>query len=73
MRQAITAESVAAECQEIARRHVALLGWKRGLHAFGRAIGAGARRARALYAKEARRIDAHEYLQIKAAERASLA
>ena len=67
-RSAVSAASVAAECQAIARRHVEIHGWKRGLYQFGRAIDGCERRARAIYSGEARRIEAHEYLLAREAD-----
>jgi hypothetical protein len=52
-------ESLRATALAFIRRH----GWKRGLAAFADALGVTDRRARALYAGEARRIEALEYLR----------
>jgi len=65
---AFSAENLARDVQGIARRYVEHYGYKQGLHLFGRAIGEGDRRARALYAGEARRIEAHEYLLAREAD-----
>lgn len=58
----ISPETIARECQAIARRFAEHYGRQRGLHILGKAIGEGDRRARALLDGEARRIEAHEYL-----------
>jgi len=50
----ISAKTLARDCQEIAARFVEHHGWKKGLHLFGKAIGEGDRRARAIYSGEAR-------------------
>lgn len=68
MKPVISPETVARECQEIARRYVEAHGRKLGLHLFGRAIGEGDRRARAICCGEARRIEAHEYLLARQAD-----
>lgn len=64
----ISAKTLARDCQEIAARFVEHRGWKKGLHLFGKAIGEGDRRARAIYAGEARQILAHEYLLAREAD-----
>jgi hypothetical protein len=66
---AISAEGVARHAQSVARAYVVHHGRKRGLALLGRIVG-GARRARGLYAGEARRIAAHEYLALLEAEAA---
>lgn len=66
---AISAEGVAQHARIIARAYVQHHGRKRGLALLSRYLG-GERRARGLYAGEARRIEAHEYLALLEAEAA---
>jgi hypothetical protein len=68
-RAAISAEAVVREAQAIAAAYVVHHGRKRGLGLLGGFVG-GERRARGLYAGEARRIEAHEYLALLEAEAA---
>lgn len=66
---AVSPEAVAHHAQGIARGYAQHFGRKRGFALLGRWVG-GERRARGLYAGEARRIEAHEYLQLLDAEAA---
>jgi hypothetical protein len=68
-RAAISPEVVAGRAQAIARDYAAHHGRQRGLYLLGRWLGSE-RRARGLYAGEARRIEAHEYLALLDAEAA---
>jgi hypothetical protein len=66
---AISAAAVADHARAIARAHAAHYGIKRGLGVLARILGSE-RRARGIYAGEARRIEAHEYLALLDAEQA---
>jgi hypothetical protein len=68
-RAAISPARVAEHAQAIARAYADHHGRKRGLGILARVLGSE-RRARGIYAGEARRIEAHEYLALLDAEQA---